>query len=392
MKILYHHRTQSTGAEGVHIAYVIKGFQELGYHVQVISPSGKEPMETAGGNPFAIKKGLKARVLGFLSRNLPQSMFEILEIIYNAEAYLKIKTAIQTTQIKFIYERYAFFSVAGSYLAEKFEIPFVVEANEIAGYKRVRRQCFVGLAQRMEQKIFDRATAILVVSEFLKEEIKKLDIDSKKIFVIPNAVDPKEFSLNISPESLKKRFGVPSETVTFGFIGWFVAWHNIELLIDVFAEVAQGRKVLLFLVGDGVLKEELLKRIRAKGVEDKVIFTGAVPYKQIPEYISLMDICVIPGSNEYRSPIKLFEYMAMAKAVVAPRLKPIESIVTHEQEGMLFEPDNADSLRKIFLKLLPSTETRRRLGENARRKILEHHTWLHNAQRVVDIVEKGSFS
>jgi putative intracellular protease/amidase len=58
MDILYHHRTQGTGAEGVHIAYIIKGFRDLGFDVHVVSPNGADPVKTAGSNPYTKKAGL----------------------------------------------------------------------------------------------------------------------------------------------------------------------------------------------------------------------------------------------------------------------------------------------------------------------------------------------
>jgi putative intracellular protease/amidase len=62
MDILYHHRTQGTGAEGVHIAYIIKGFRDLGFDVHVVSPNGADPVKTAGSNPYTKKGGFKSRL------------------------------------------------------------------------------------------------------------------------------------------------------------------------------------------------------------------------------------------------------------------------------------------------------------------------------------------
>jgi len=389
MNILYHHRTQGTGAEGVHIAYIIKGFRELGYIVRVVSPADTEPLKTAGKNPYREKEGFKSRSLDWLSRNLPQFLFELLELGYNAAAYLKLRKVLKNQPIQFMYERYAFFNFAGAYLAGRFRIPLAVEVNEIAGHKRIRQQCFIALAQAIEKYIFDRAAAIFVVSDFLKEEIEKLGVPVEKIFVIPNAVDPNHFSPRVFNNEIKKKFGISEETVVFGFTGWFVTWHNLELLVEVFSRVAKTHpQILLLLVGDGVLKENLKSLARAMNVADKIIFPGAISYQEIPQYIALMDICVIPGSNEYRSPIKLFEYMAMAKAVVAPRLKPIESIITDGEDGLLFQPDNADSLREAFNRLLCEPRQRKFIGINARTKIEDNHTWLNNAMRIVRIMTK----
>jgi len=385
MNIIYHHRTQATGAEGVHISYIIKGLRELGHRVVVVSPTGHEPGNTAGNNPYARKKTLKSRLLDLLSRLLPQSMFELLEIAYNAAATRKIEAILKAQRIDFIYERYAFFMSAGVHLAKKHNIPIIVEVNEIAGHKRVRRQAFVGQARRREQYVFQNADAIIVVSDFLREEIGKLGVDKNKIHVIPNGVDEKEFSPQAVQKIDRRKLGIGEQTVALGFIGWFVGWHNLELLVDVFGDLAGGRDVALVLIGDGVLKEKLLALARARGIEGKLIMPGAVPYRQIPAYIAALDICIIPGSNDYRSPIKLFEYMAMAKPVVAPRYQPIEAIVTHDVDGLIFEANSRESLKNILEGIIGDAGKRHDIGANARRKIIENHTWLNNAKKVVDI-------
>lgn len=389
MHILYHHRTQGTGAEGVHIAYIVKGFRDLGYRVHVVCPSQTEPLETAGQNPYSKKRGFQSRCLDWLSRKLPQFLFEILELGYNAVAYFKLKKVFEQHPIKFMYERYAFFNFIGAWLAKRYRVPLAIEVNEIAGPQRVRRQCLVGLAKRIEQYIFQRAKAIFVVSDFLKGDIAKLNVPTEKVFVMPNAVDPNHFSPRIFNSQLKKRFGISEETVVFGFIGWFVSWHNLELLLAVFARVSRTNpKILLLLVGDGTLHDRLKSLVHDQGIADKVVFTGAISYQEIPQYIGLMDICVIPASNEYRSPIKLFEYMAMGKAVVAPRRQPIESIINDGQDGMLFTPDNGDSLREAFNRLLCEPRQRRLIGLNARTKVEQNHTWLNNAMRIEKIMTR----
>jgi len=108
----------------------------------------------------------------------------------------------------------------------------------------------------------------------------------------------------------------------------------------------------------------------------------------VPEFIDIMDICVIPGSNEYRSPIKLFEYMAMAKAVVAPSYQPIESIVRDGEDGILFKPADRGSLKASLEYLIADEKKRSYIGMNARKKILGSYLWKHNAGKILDIYKK----
>jgi glycosyltransferase involved in cell wall biosynthesis len=388
MDILYHHRTQGTGAESVHSAYIIKGFRDLGFNVHVVSPNDADPVNTAGSNPFTKKDGLKSKLLTTLSRSLPQLLFEVLEIGYNPIAYLKLNRVISRRKIRFIYERNAFFLFAGAYLAKKYRVPYVVEVNEVAGEKRVRKQIFVNLAKFIERYVFSRADAIIVVSDFLKEKIRENGINGAKIYVMPNGVDAALFNPTRVRKHLRDQWGIDKHTVVMGFIGWFVAWHNLELLIESFSQIAKDRNVALVLVGDGILKKKLQQMARDFTITNKVIFPGAVPYEQVPEYIAMMDICVIPGSNAYRSPIKLFEYMAMEKPVVAPHWKPIQDVIQDGQEGILFSPDDRESLKQSLEFLIGHQEKRQIMGQNARNRIIAKHTWRRNAEQIVAIASK----
>jgi glycosyltransferase involved in cell wall biosynthesis len=388
MDILYHHRTQGTGAEGVHIAYIIKGFRDLGFDVHVVSPNDADPAKTAGSNPYTKKGGLKSKLLAALSRSLPQFLFEVLEIGYNLIAYLKLSRVISCRNIRFIYERNAFFLFAGAYLAKKHKIPYLVEINEVAGEERVRKQFLVSLAKSIEHYAVNRADAIIVVSDFLKEKIRERGINSAKIHVMPNGVDTALFNPDKVHNHIRSQLGIDKHQVVLGFIGWFVPWHNLELLIESFSQIAKNKNAVLVLIGDGVLKDRLQQMARDMGVANRVIFPGAVPYEQVPEYIAIMDICAIPGSNEYRSPIKLFEYMAMEKPVAAPRLKPIQDVMQDGQEGILFAPDDGESLKQSLEFLIDHQEKRKIVGQNARLKIIAKHTWRKNAEQIVAIALK----
>lgn len=385
MNIVYHHRTQGTGAEGVHIGHVIKGLRSIGHHVDVISPNNEDPTKTGGDNPYTSKKSLKAKFLHFLSRNLPQVLFETLELLYNLTAYKQLKQTIRHSNIDFIYERNAFFLFAGAKAAKNFSIPLIIEVNEVVGESRVRGQRFVKLAQKIEAYAFNQADAIIVVSNFLKNKIAQLGVAADKIHVIPNAADETIFNPKDCNKNVRKELKIDNTDIVIGFIGWFVAWHNFELLIRALQKLNESRPTYLMLVGDGELKNTIIEQATELACEDRLIFTGAVKHREIPNYVYAMDICVIPGSNPYRSPIKLFEYMAMEKPTLAPALEPIEFVSRHEVNAMHFQSEDLESLVSQAEKLSSSKELRQKIGTNARETIMSKHLWIHNSQQVVDI-------
>jgi len=202
--------------------------------------------------------------------------------------------------------------------------------------------------------------------------------------VLPNAIDHKAFEKPADGAEIRKRHNFETDIV-IGFVGWFTEWHRVDLLVEVFARLCTEHPHLkLMLVGEGVLQETLARSAEKLGVANRLIFTGTVKHAEIPSHIAAMDICVVPHSNEYRSPIKLFEYMGQGCTVVAPRTEPIEMVVADGLDGLLFEPLSPDGLYNRLERLICNPELRGQLGKNARRKVLETHTWMQNARATLN--------
>ena len=380
MNILYHFRTQGTGAEGVHIAGIATAFERLGHRVIFSSPTGVDPRTTAGTNPFAEKK--RRSFFARLAAYAPAPVFELLEIAYNAVSYSRNRAALTRENCTLIYERHAFFLCATAFLAQRRRIPLVVEVNELAGDERVRADPWLlPLARLADRLIFRRASLIVAVSPHLQRRIAALGIAPEKILVLPNAVSAESLDTPNDGAPIRARHHC-SDAVVIGFVGWFVPWHRLDNLLTQFAALATADTHLM-LVGDGPFREALAAQAAALDIADRVIFTGSVPHAEIPAHLAAMDICVVPHSNEYRSPIKLFESMARARATVAPRTEPIAQVITDGVNGLLFDPQNPASLREALQHLISSPSLRVQLGAAALATIREHHTWDRNAATVL---------
>ena len=129
------------------------------------------------------------------------------------------------------------------------------------------------------------------------------------------------------------------------------------------------------------------ERVRARGVQDAVEFLGMARHEEIPATIERFDIAVSPRSVFYQSPMKILEYMAMGKAVLAPDTKNIHDLIGPDREGVVFRPDDPDSLRAALRRLIHDPGLRERLGAAARRRVERRHTWLGNARRVLQLFD-----
>ncbi|MCD6375026.1 MAG: glycosyltransferase family 4 protein [Caldisericaceae bacterium] len=144
---------------------------------------------------------------------------------------------------------------------------------------------------------------------------------------------------------------------------------------------------MLFL-GDGPSYQELVEFNQQKGNEEWIRFLGRIPHAQIQQYIAMMDVAISPHATPYSSPMKILEYMAMEKAILAPDMENIRDILEDGRTALLFKPDDAQSLKEKLLKLINNPDLRQQLGKNARQDVIAKFTWLGNARKTAEIAAK----
>lgn len=288
--------------------------------------------------------------------------------------------------IDVVYERYSLFNVAGLRFSKKNNIPHILEVNAplISEAQKYRKLAFSDTAAAVEKTLFGNADHIIAVSGELKEYIKAGYPDAS-ITVIPNGVRFDHFASGTSNRTSKDDDGI----FTVGFLGSLKPWHGVEILIDSFARLAkEDDESRLLIIGDNKKQDRgLVKRCRKKGIEDRVTFTGAVEYDNIPAWLHKADVLTAPYpmiENFYFSSLKVFEYMASGKAIVASNIGQISSILKHGRTGILVRPGDIDSLTDALRKLKEDADLRARLGERAQVEARLKHTWNH---RVIDILK-----
>src|SRR5437763_5993926 len=139
----------------------------------------------------------------------------------------------------------------------------------------------------------------------------------------------------------------------------------------------------MVVVGDGPALAPLKKRAERLGISSKVTFAGLVDQSRLPEYLAAFDIALQPSAVDYASPLKLFEYMATGKAIVAPNQANIREVLADRRTALLFDPASQRAFRDAVLALACDHKLRQDLGRAARQSILDRgFTWTENARRV----------
>ena len=297
-----------------------------------------------------------------------------------------------------LYQRFDPANHAGVMLARRLGIPLVLEFNGsevwIADHwgRPLRRR---SLFQGIEDVNLRHADLVSVVSGALRDEVLARGVEPERAVVLPNGVDPELYRPDLDGSEVRARFGLAGLCVA-GFIGTFGVWHGARVMARAAARVLRSRPQAHFLfVGDGVERRAAEEILAESGVLDRATFTGLVPQEEGPAHLAAMDILVAPhvpnadGSRFFGSPTKLFEYLAMGRAIVASRLEQIGEVLEDGRTALLVPPGDEAALAAAILRLIDRPEERNRLGAAARGAAVSLHTWEARARGLLSRLRDG---
>ncbi len=319
-----------------------------------------------------------------------------------------------------IYQRLSLANYSGVVLARKMKIPLITEYNGSEAWvaKHWGRPLRLhGLASRTEDAMLRNSDVIVTVSDVLAAELVSRGIPEERIVSYPNCIDPLMFNPARFPTahsvSLRRQLDITPEATVATFVGTFGQWHGSDVLAMAIADLVRfhadwlkTNRVIFVLVGDGV-KMSIVKRTLSE-VDGAAFYrlVGLVPQAEAPGYLAASDILLSPhvenpdGTSFFGSPTKLFEYMAMGKAVVASRLDQIAHVLdgaldaanlpysfdpSTEAVGVLGKPGDVGELIDGIRFCVENPQWRAKLGANARARALGRYTWEHH----VDAILKG---
>lgn len=371
--------TQAGGAAS-HIKGVVEALVGLGAKVDVISND-----EIAGFDQTRVP----LVVVQPESVGGTRAVFDIHNNLVFTRAAIPL---VQNAQPDLIYQRYARFSWAGVATSLRLNVPLFLEYNgsEVWVGRHWDRVGRLDLLARYELLNLRAAARIFVVSEVERQNLERSGVSPEKIIVNPNAVDVDLFRPSVGGDEARRKLHIATDEVVIGFVGTFGPWHGVLTLVDAIKLIPGNQKLKFLLIGSGSLFSEVRRLLHEEENAGRVIFTGSVKHDEVPALLDACDIFVAPhvpltdGSQFFGSPTKLFEYMAMAKAIVASRLGQIGDVLVDKETALLVEPGDASELAAAIVRLADSRHLRAQLGENARRAAVEKHTWRHNAQRVLE--------
>lgn len=293
-----------------------------------------------------------------------------------------------------IHERYGLYSYGGILAAKLLKKPLLLEVNApLVEEKQLFTEpltSYQKLSATTSTKVcFKFSDRIVAVSNVLKEIlVNNWHTAREKIRVIPNAFDSSLFNKQYDTVPIKTKLGLLNAFV-ITFVGTFQSWYGIENLVEAFCFIVKKTPhAKLLLVGDGSLKEDLKIQVEKLGISKSVIFTGYINHNLIPQILAITDITVAPfrhlPTGFYGSAIKIFEYMAAGKPIIASKIGQIGEILEHEKTGLLIEPGNIQGLVDSIMRLYKEPNLMKRLGTNAKVEAGKY-TWDAYADKLIEI-------
>jgi len=176
--------------------------------------------------------------------------------------------------------------------------------------------------------------------------------------------------------------------VTLGFVGFVRDWHGLDAVVRAVAAWPGQPRLALLVVGEGPARLGLEKLAAELGVAGQVRFTGLADRAAVPGLVASFDIALQPAAVAYASPLKVFEYMAAGRAIVAPDQPNLREVLDDGRTALLFDPADPGAMWQAVLRLAADPALRARLGEAARAEVLRRDlTWPGNARRVIALAE-----
>jgi len=231
---------------------------------------------------------------------------------------------------------------------------------------------------------YNRLDGIICIAELLREWIiDTYDISSKKILTAHDGVDTSKYT-DFTTQSARELLDLPLEKNIVMYTGHLYPDKNVEDLVM----CANKIDAHIYIVGG---YEEDIQRIRrATGNQKNVSFTGFVQPSEIPIYQTASNVLVATAdpSAEYYSPLKLFEYMAAGKPIVATRTRAFEEVLEHNKHCLFVEQHNSTELIKSVNYLVSRRDVRKKLAVN-NRKASKHFSWSNRARRILDFIDSS---
>jgi glycosyltransferase involved in cell wall biosynthesis len=360
----------------LHVLAVINGLRKLGHSVRIFANQQKrlgwkDDLQEWMSPQFGWTQSGWFRVIESTIRRI-QSEFHLPYLGLFDSLHFADACRRHLRNCDVLYERHGYMGFGAVFASRQLNIPHVLELNGNIIKEIDERGLSMSTVQRKIGKwitirTFLAADHMVVVSDALKQTlVKEYQIPAEHISVVLNGVDVNLFSQRYDADEVRSRFGL-AEGPLIGFVGTFDPWHGVDLLVSAFREVAlRFPESQLVIIGEGPGKNQAIVLANQLGLDGKVRFLGRLPQVEVSEVLSTMQVLVAPYPFEYGdivgTPLKIMEYMAAGKGIVASTA-PLHEMIEHEVTGLRVAPADPKALADGINRLLKDDHLCNSLGK-----------------------------
>jgi len=369
----------------IHVQEIVRAMLARGDEVELF-------VARAGGKPPPDLEQCFVREMTLPQRSDTHSR-EVEQVLWNQ----RITHALDNRPtFHLLYERHSLWSANAIRWAKRKEIPSILEVNApLIDEQTLHRQLVNShLAGVLARQAMCNATITYLVSDAIVPYCRQFVPENHPLHVIANGVNIDRFSPSTPPVDSFNGF-------TIGFVGSLKPWHGLDLLLEAVSGLCQQTKISsdkskppvdfrLLIVGDGPRRAALEKQLEDRtDLRSRVKFVGAVSPESVPGWINSMDLAVAPYpdlDNFYFSPLKIYEYMASGRAVLASSNGQLRNIIQHGSDGWLYSPGKVDCLLASLTLLRDSPRLRANMGRTAR-TTAERHSWHQVLKQILALLD-----
>lgn len=375
MKILYaaYARLPTTKAHGIAIMRTCESFARVGNQVELFAMQGEEQGER---DPFAwyeIEKSFTVRTAWVpnLVRRIPSAIpFYLQSALFFVQAVIRATVAPRDV----VYTRIAALS-----LLTVLGIPTIYECHQVPR----RTKLFFALCRR--------ASGVVVISHALKRTFESHGFAPDKLLVAPSGVDLSVFNILTSQDQARKELDLPEGQLVL-YTGSFTTMGEDKGIHDILLALRRLPSVRFVAVGGrpGDIERYSTEAKQAE-VATQALFVGTASQVTLALYQRAADILLMPFPDtrhyrEHMSPIKMFEYMASGRPIIATRLPTIEEVL-NTSNALLVPPGDPDALANAIRQLLEDSDTREALAAQALKDVAAY-SWQERAKRVSAFISR----
>lgn len=379
-KLLYlsNLRLPTEKAYGIQIAEMCSAFAGTGLEVLLAYPYRRNPHKDFFSY-YGIKRNFKIKVIPAVDFYLSGSFDKVSVIVKNFISALFLTFYGFFSDADFIYSRDEW----PIYFLSFFKNNLIFEAHRFSP----KRKSFY---HRFKKK----GIKIVVISEAIKNDFVKIGFKPINILVAHDGVDIDLFDIDITKEEAMLKTNLPKDQKIVMYTGHLFEWKGAGVLLEVARSFQfpvssfQKKEDVLFVFVGGMEYDIKKFRKKAEGLNN-VLILGHRPHKEIPLFLKAADVLVLPNSasdkiSNYTSPLKLFEYMASRRPIVASELPSMAEIL-NDGNSVLVKSDDPDKLAGGIKKVLEDASASADLAVRAFEEV-QQYTWQNRAEKIINFI------